>query len=1204
MEDYKKLTESQIAKYYNHHKSIESITQSKNRLLLANEKLNDVSIYQEIKRLALNMTIDEELIEVDTLFNGKDVNSNEFYKDAYNVHYYTGYWRGETYQLGVELNLILGGKSPVFNPKGIDNKDGTAIYNNSISINEFVGQFGENPYGIYRTKLNHPIMKGDENGHKLYVLALKITGLDDFLNHPTVKSISKGYSIVRKDRIKDVIIQGFSVPVFSVPFGVGMKPSGEADALDSLGDFDDNRESVYFNKDNSDEFHEAQYKGSVTLGNMYKYHIAPFGVMQVYASVAGKPHSPGIYYYLNGYPAGDPINKAAITIKNVLVKQDITNSENKFAFVSGDIFADQEHLAASFKGKGNYFSVTSTPVVFTMNEGFTSEFNVDTEYKSKKVVSYLNSDVLPGSKILTKNTEAYFIPEETDSSTPNFFSSKLDQTNINIQSLAYIGVTEENKIVSSLLSDIEDYVDTDSPYGFLTNVYSRDTGSLTNKDWAKFYASRYNEGGYFSVMTVQDINKPLENIFWNTIINNNKDLLVYGGDCFINKTFIRVFNKIGLKDNFDSYSNIWDYVGLLGEREAKDEDFNVDDLASNSWFNDNSYMALKRARLIPKGYWVEIAHESNYNLPLRSEQFFSTEEKAVYNKDRTFLISKSKVDNYIFSEFNSSQLETKAFNKGYGFSTGAISNFTVKDLEKILRVFYTRIEASDIAVKGQLKNGYREMYGLNYRDYDTKYGYISKVITNKDISYCIFERGIAIIPLSEKQMVSEANGGVFVAMNEILGTRLTQVSENYGSLHSDSCISTVTGIYFFDHNNLSIIQVAGQEARDISSHKIERFLFEFKNKIEEIRKENPDKYYEYNVRSNYNILNGDVIFTFYVKEKLNYVEDFCGNNHIVEPTEGIEIEEVIGSNSYPNPNIIENEYCHENEYDHIPKNTVDNKIVYSTSIYYNERIQQWINKLTFDPSFEFSLGDKTFSNNLIYNENRLYIHDSNNVNYCFFYDKQHNFSFEFILNQTQSFQTILNNLQVISNNKIPIILSIDVDEKREISNLTPYNLDLEQNITTRRHEVKIISLEVNGEFRFFLNLNDPYLHTIDVGETFNISGTDYRINSITDTLTDDGIIMPMLEIEYFNITSSSWENITTIIGEEIYNQVYGYIFLISNINISRANSDYIEDHLYIQVQKKEGRRIRDKVFRIRIDYDGIDHVFIQSIISSVELSFN
>ena len=97
--------------------------------------------------------------------------------------------------------------------------------------------------------------------------------------------------------------------------------------------------------------------------------------------------------------------------------------------------------------------------------------------------------------------------------------------------------------------------------------------------------------------------------------------------------------------------------------------------------------------------------------------------------------------------------------------------------------------------------------------------------------------------------------------------------------------------------------------------------------------------------------------------------------------------------------------------------------------------------------------------------------------------------------------------------------------------------------------------------------------------------------------------MPMVELEYW----SGFVWVTLIEGSSQYKNVMSDIIKVQPISISRFDSDYIEDHLYVQVQlnrEQKNRELRDKVFRIRIDYDGIDHVYIQSIVSLLRLSFN
>jgi hypothetical protein len=180
----------------------------------------------------------------------------------------------------------------------------------------------------------------------------------------------------------------------------------------------------------------------------------------------------------------------------------------------------------------------------------------------------------------------------------------------------------------------------------------------------------------------------------------------------------------------------------------------------------------------------------------------------------------------------------------------------------------------------------------------------------------------------------------------------------------------------------------------------------------------------------------------------------------------------------------------------------------------------------------------------------------------------------------------------------------DVDSKLKVDNLEEYNLDLTQNITTRRHEVKIISLNTTTfGIKLFLNINNNNLYNIESGHLFSIGTYDYRIDALTMINNELGINMPVLNIVYND--SGVWTPVEQYLGTIIYEQVIGFVLEISTINITRANSDYIEDHLFIQVQRaEEDRRVRDKVFEVRVDYDGINHTTIQSVVSVVENSFS
>ena len=1226
LEDLEKLEVDDISKYYNHHEAIGSITQGKDRLVLANEKLSDVAIYSEIQKLALDVKIKEKDLVVEE--------SEGFYKDAYNIYNKTGFWRGETYQIGIELSLKNGGVSPIFNFRGHDNIGGNAIYStgSGMSINEFVGSYGENGYGIYRTSLRTPIVISAEdniNGcyNHIHIVSLYLDGLREFLDSDIVKSISNGFTIVRKERVDDVFLEGYVTPAFEVPFGSGLVLDKGADSTNGLPAISQgNHAYVTVNKSPSLE--------DVGIsGNNYatKIHIAPFGIIQMYI---GDDSSSDPYDNYHGYVKGSFAEKHKLNIFNALINQ---SANDKFGFISADLIADSEHYAADFQGKGKYFSVNRDVVEFRLgnrNESscsFTSSIGIPMtidKTNTYAAICRLKSHVKLDNMVMSGNTETMYIPEKVDTSTENSFASKLDQTNINFYTLPFIGATEGDAEFS--VSELLRSYNGNYAYGYLSRIYHKSEGPLSLDDWATLYSSKYQEGGYFPITPRYNISQDLALIENNTFGGSN-DLTIYGGDCFINKVYIRTLTKNGLDDNFDNYSNIWDYIGGVNHHEFTSKEFNKDNPAANSWLEDSEYMALKRARLVPKGMWVEVIHESKNNLALRTTEYNSAEEKFKYNKDRTFLSSLNRTDTYIPAEISSSQMDSKGYNKGYSDSSGAVLNYNFNDVEKLLRVFYARVEVSDISVKGALKNGYRELYGLNYKDYATQYGYISKVLSFNDTVFAVFERAIAYIPLMEKTQVSNADGGVFIDNANILGKSLTILSGTNGSIHPDSVITTKTGCYLYDHNNNNILQfVNGAMPKDITAYTIETFLVEFRKKLEGLRKES-DKYISYNVKANYDVLTGDITFTFYIYESskvnlpdncdLDIYEEVTPNSSNLEFDDicTVKYENEDGCEYYLDDISLDGVnplYTVVNSCENIPKAKAPFKILYQSSIYYNERLAKWVSPISFNPNFVFALNDKTFSMNLIENQNRIFMHRSSKVNYCFFYDEQHNFSFEFVVNQNQYAQKILENLMIVSNERVPVTISYDVDSKRSLiddfnSNgdrvRNQYNLDLVQDVKTRRFEVKIIGLSFDTDMDIFLNTNDEYIYEIQAGYQFTIGSDQYRIVSITPTLTDEGIEMPRLSIEYL-AGGMLWIDVHDLKGTYMYEQIFGYTLRISEVSIINSNSDYIEDHMWVQVQLKETedgwREVRDRSIKIKVNYDGIDKTFIHSIVSTVDESLN
>jgi len=1206
IEELVEIEFSEIIKSFNHHKCVHTLEQSKNILNLGNIELDDISMYEDIQRIATKFLRIEEGL------------TDDFYSYAYKSSRYTyhslGYWRGETYQGGLYLTKTKGGSSPIILPRGIDNIKGDAVYSDNNSIDDFMGAFGENPYGIYRTKLNNDLQGSNIGDNNLYVkfVYLNLYGIGDFLDEINLKypGMFKGYTIARTNRLKDIVIQGYSSQVFKMPFGPGYKEEynpgndGNENPI-STGTYSNNdTQKNFFDIDDS-EFDSNLDENSSKDGHLL---MAPMNAVQIFKQkqytedFTNKDYVP----HLNGN------SEPYLYISTKGLKGDI---DDAFAFISGELNVDAEHLSAEFSGTKKYYHVSSNVTRFG-NSGSSHYYN-DININSIKddddnsILLWLRSKgiINNNNMVISEIGHSHYIPENSITGTNNFFSTKLDQTSLNFGTCAYIGVKESNSKVSSILKSFSNKgLSNGELFGLFTNVYNN-KGPLPRENWIEIYRDIKNAGVFFPVTETKPI--------------NNKNLgQIFGGDCYLGISNVRVIQHNGVEDSFSSYSNIWDYVGDIDGKDFMNDKLDLDvDPATLTWFTDDIYTMMQRARLIAKGLWVTMINESNHNTMLRSSQLKDVTEKAIFGKDRTWLVSGKWNDrrdtsihsgnDYIRKEYYSRQLETKNYNRGYSDNNGPISLFVVTDYEKILRNYYTRVEASLINTKNILKNNYREFYGIDYKDYDTKYGSIQKLIESNNFLYVFSERAISIVPLMEKIMTSEESGGVFTSQKGILGSTLNVISNNYGTLHPNSVLVTSTGIYSYDHNNICITLTSGNSVNDISSYKIDKFLYEFNKYFDSL-----EPGYEINIKTSYDNISGDVMFTFFIlNSKLEY--DSCGtklpddyiiNNNIPVnidccDSENADIIGTIDCNPALNNGKCDYPQSHRKE-------TIDRAI----SIYFNERSKKWISRVSFNPLFMFNLGKDVYSFNMLDNMNRIYMHESDNVNYCYYYDSQHTFSFEFLINKDPSVQKILDNFNIISNNRIPMYISYDLSKKQYIHSLEEYDLDFRQPILTRRKEIMIIGIPDN--YDYYINVINRDNQDL-IGYIFNKDGIDYRIDSVhLDTSLNGTFYESLYKLVISYNDGSGWNVLDN--SSEFYKNPFSVILKIDKINISKSNADYVEDILYIQVsqmtiknlednsiiRKRTNKEIRDKVFRIKIEYDGINHTYIHAVISKLRMSLN
>jgi hypothetical protein len=185
---------------------------------------------------------------------------------------------------------------------------------------------------------------------------------------------------------------------------------------------------------------------------------------------------------------------------------------------------------------------------------------------------------------------------------------------------------------------------------------------------------------------------------------------------------------------------------------------------------------------------------------------------------------------------------------------------------------------SDIAINDAYKNGFRTFRSLRYRDYPMTYGQITKLIDWDGNIICVFEHGVACIPVNERAVAAQGTGGnAFINTYNVLPDNPNIVSDTFGSQWAESVIKTQNAIYGIDTvaKKLWVIKKVGYATfglEVISDLAVQRFLNE---NITLDKHETTPLIGVRNVKTHYNAYKGDVMFTFY--DDLNNNEERAWN---------------------------------------------------------------------------------------------------------------------------------------------------------------------------------------------------------------------------------------------------------------------------------------------------------------------------------------
>lgn len=343
--------------------------------------------------------------------------------------------------------------------------------------------------------------------------------------------------------------------------------------------------------------------------------------------------------------------------------------------------------------------------------------------------------------------------------------------------------------------------------------------------------------------------KQLSNIIGDDDRTKGYKWELYRGDCYLCQFTHRV-NR-----NFNDPSA--PYNDEIVDEKTWRDNYDTDNVEKYESIN------LGDVNAVQLGMWVTFKIRSSNNLNIRTLDGSNVDETAMCGHPRGYYpyLPMSTEGTY-------KHPESQVYNKGFTKSLSERWNFELPDVPYIKNWFGTRIMYSNIHVNDAYKNGFRVFQGTHYRDYTREYGEIVKLISLESNLLCVFEHGIALIPVNERAVAGEGTGGnVYINTSNVLPENPKIISDMFGSQWPESVLKVPgkTGdsaqyVYGVDTVAKKIWRTDGNTLTCISDFRVQEFL---NKNITLGERELTPKIGIRNVKTVYNAFKRDVLFTFY-----------------------------------------------------------------------------------------------------------------------------------------------------------------------------------------------------------------------------------------------------------------------------------------------------------------------------------------------------
>ena len=776
---------------------VQTQDQCQNRLFFGSIHTKSIN-YTELQDLSLRFTLKPDTSkEYTPVPHLYNTSILNTYSDPRFIYNYTGYQNHEIYRFGIVYIMQDGTLSPVFNVRG---------------------KYFSNDNTAY---INFPIRN---NGDRVYITSDEITGIVYY--EPTENS-NKEQAISATDSIENA-------------YGVVRIDIGSKDELKHVigirVDIQD-KDALYkeLNKLNIKGFFFVRQKRmplrlcqAFTVGIDKQSHIPmPYVDREVITGRSGDKPAKGMYI-------AERFQDASILTQNFSDR--LYWVEDKYVKGCGAICPEYDinspYYNTLFCGNEYIIEQVSIPQALSQDTDNKRHFYID---------NYTNIGGNPQvtSRVLGVEDNVKLVAIDD-----NKFSARAGEAEEAIK-FEYLGdeppkQEKETQPENIVRGSFGPYIGLDkyTKTGTLVNIYINDYTEMGSQELFKL---RYNDKSpYYAISDRYSIN------YLNTISNN--DMVLYRGDTYI-CTFTHKLNR-----NFRDPDTPTNHT-IVDHRTWIDNFFVVDGSISQKKDDNNQIRVnlINRGDInaVELGMWITFPVISSSNLNIRALDKSRPNEYLM--QERSFY----PYDGMIIKNIP----EALCYNKGFNKSLSERYNFESPNVPSIKNDFTNRIAYSDIHINDAFKNGYRVFKATNYRDYPKTYGQITKLVEYNGSLICVFEHGVALIPVNERTVAGNSNGGnVYINTSNVLPENPKILSNTFGSQWKDSVIKTPKGIYGVDTVAKKIWRISATSFECISDFKIQDFL---NKNISLSERELTPVIGIRNVKSHYNSHKQDIMFTFY-----------------------------------------------------------------------------------------------------------------------------------------------------------------------------------------------------------------------------------------------------------------------------------------------------------------------------------------------------